>query len=76
MPEVHSLRRWRQSNGVTLAVLADRIGVTPSHLSMIETGNKVPSLDIADKLSRETVDENGIPAVPLTEFVPPKVGAE
>lgn len=52
----HPLRAWRKSQApkVTLATLAARVGVTPSHLSEIETGNNEPSLALAITLSKET----------------------
>lgn len=54
--ETHPVRAWRKSQTpkITLATLADRLGITPSHLSEIEKGNNVPSLALAVKLSRET----------------------
>jgi transcriptional regulator with XRE-family HTH domain len=61
----HALRRWRKGNGLTLVVLAGRVGVTPSHLSEIERGRNRPSLELAAKLSRITKNE-----VPLSDFVP------
>jgi len=60
----HALRLWRKANGITLTVLADRVGVTPSHLSEVENRRNAPSIDLAAKLSRET---DG--AVPLDAFV-------
>jgi transcriptional regulator with XRE-family HTH domain len=52
----HPLRAWRKENGKTLTALAgdERVGVTPSHLSQIETGIKEPSLDLAARLHRVT----------------------
>ena len=38
--------RWRDTAGLTQAELADRVGVTPSYISQIENGKKIP-----DKLS-------------------------
>lgn len=54
--DMHPIRAWRkeQSPKVTLATLADRVGITPSHLSEIEKGNNEPSLALAVKLKRET----------------------
>lgn len=73
----HALRRWRnqQEPKITLTALAVRareLGakVTPSHLSMIETGVKSPSLDLAAKLSRATDNE-----VAINEFVRPTAEA-
>lgn len=66
----HPLRRWRKSEGVTLAALAQEVDVTPSHLSEIERYENNPSIDLADRLSRATsrLGKNGI-AVPLDAFV-------
>ena len=69
MPDDHALRTWRKDKGVTLAALAVRVGVTPSHLSEIENWKNEPSLELAAKLSRETVDDTGAPVVPLDAFV-------
>lgn len=65
----HALRRWREDKGITLAALAGRVAVTPSHLSEIERRRNTPSLELAAKLSDETRDANGVPAVPIAEFV-------
>jgi transcriptional regulator with XRE-family HTH domain len=72
----HPLRRWRKERQVTLKALADKVGVQASHLSEIENGNNKPSLALAAKLSGATADEQGVPAVPLTEFVPQRVAAQ
>lgn len=52
----HPIRAWRKSQEpkVTLAKLAEAVGVTPSHLSEIEKGNNQPSLALASKLSTQT----------------------
>lgn len=76
MPEPHPLRLWRKANHITLAALAIKAGVTPSHLSEIENGNNTPSLELAAKLSRATTGADGVPAVPLTEFVPQAEAAQ
>lgn len=76
MADPHPLRRWRSENKVTLAALAARVGATPSHLSEIERGENVPSLQLADRLSRATAAPDGVPAVPLTEFVPQTEAAQ
>lgn len=61
----HALRRWRhaQKPRITLADLAERMRVKPSHLSQIETGIKNPSIRLAARLSEET-------GIPLESFVP------
>lgn len=42
--------------------LASRVEVVPSHLSQIETGDRLPSLSLASKLSIVT-------GIPIGEFV-------
>ncbi len=54
----HPLRRWRESNGQTQVAMAAKIGVTPSYLSMIENGQKMPSLGVAKRISLAT--DNGV----------------
>jgi transcriptional regulator with XRE-family HTH domain len=62
----HRLREWRHRHRITLAVLADRASVTPSHLSEIENRKNVPSLGLAAALSALTSGE-----VSLADFVVP-----
>ena len=71
MEQVHALRRWRTAHKITLAALADRVGVEPSHLSEIERGKNRPSLQLAAKLSKATAPESNpeAPEVSLSEFV-------
>lgn len=76
MVEVHPLRRWRNRNGMSLATLAGRVGVTASHLSEVETGKNSVSLELAAKLSRETQDDSGVPEVPIERFVPQTEAAQ
>ena len=45
------LRVWREHRGLSAAALAEMIGVTPAHISKIETGKGEPSLAILRKLS-------------------------
>lgn len=56
MDQAHPIRTWRKSQTpkVTLAVLAEQVGVTPSHLSEVENGHNKLSLDLAVKLSEKT----------------------
>ena len=72
----HPLRNWRRKVGtftdrrgakLTLAVLADQLNLVPSALSMIETGDRKPSLSLAAKLSEIT----GIPMIELATFEKP-----
>jgi len=52
----HPLKSWRQRQNpkVTLASLAQRVGVTASHLSEVENYKNEPSLDLTSRLSDET----------------------
>lgn len=68
---IHPLRQWRTTHGITLAELAKRVGVTPSHLSEIERGRNAPSLDLARRLSLQTADETGRFEVATDDFVQP-----
>lgn len=43
------LRRLRQQQGHSLAVVANRIGVTPTRLGCWERGNHRPTLDEVDR---------------------------
>src|SRR5689334_14589271 len=45
------LRRYRETAGVTIEVVADRLGCSPSKVSRIETGhNSATPRDVADML--------------------------
>lgn len=52
----HPLKVWRrgQTPKVTLAALAQRVGVTASHLSEVENYKNEPSLDLTNRLSELT----------------------
>jgi transcriptional regulator with XRE-family HTH domain len=52
----HPLKAWRrvQKPKVTLAALAQRVGVTASHLSEVENYKNEPSLDLTSRLSDVT----------------------
>lgn len=63
MENIHPMKSWRRANDrMTLAELAAKVGVTPSHLSEIENGKNEPSLELAVRLSRET-------GIEVAEFV-------
>lgn len=71
MREPHPLRDWRNRTGtfcgregdiVSQEQLASQVAVVPSHLSQIETGDRLPSLSLASKLS-------SITGIPIGEFV-------
>lgn len=46
------LQRLREANGYTQATFSKLIGISRSHFSQIETGEKAPSLKIALKIKR------------------------
>lgn len=45
------VRRQRRHAGLTQEVLAERAGLHPTYISMIENGHKVPTLDAARQLA-------------------------
>jgi ribosome-binding protein aMBF1 (putative translation factor) len=45
------IRVWREHRGLTAAVLAEMIGVTPAHISTLETGKGEPSISLLKKLA-------------------------
>ena len=52
----HPLKTWRrcQTPKITLATLAQRVGVTASHLSEVENYKNEPSLTLTSRLSEVT----------------------
>ncbi|MAN75720.1 MAG: hypothetical protein CML24_00615 [Rhizobiales bacterium] len=44
------LRSKRKKCGLTLKAVAEELGITFVHLSLIESGKKTPSLGLANKL--------------------------
>lgn len=69
--ESHLLRQWRKAQNpkLTLEALAKKAKVEPSHLSMIETGKRVPSLALAAELSALT-------GIPIERFLPQSEAAQ
>jgi DNA-binding XRE family transcriptional regulator len=65
------LRKFRIAAGRTLADLAEQVGVVPSHLSQIETGQRTPSLGLASRLAAFT----GISIDKIAAFDKSKDGA-
>ena len=57
-PKRTPLQTYLDDNNMTLAVLADRVGVGVPMLSLVSRGLRQPSLDVAFRLQQET----GIPA--------------
>lgn len=45
------IRVWREYRGLTAAMLAEMIGVTPAHISKLETGRGAPSIALLRKLA-------------------------
>lgn len=45
------IRVWREHRGLTAAVLAELIGVTPAHISKLETAKGEPSIGLLKKLA-------------------------
>lgn len=45
------VRVWREYRGLTAAMLAEIIGVTPAHVSKLETGKGEPSIGLLRKLA-------------------------
>lgn len=45
------IRVWREHRGLTAAVLAETIGVTPAHISKLETGKGEPSIGLLKRLA-------------------------
>lgn len=58
----HPLRTWRHDNGWSLDDLAEEVGLSNPHLSLVERGLKGLSLGTAVKLSKFT-------GLPLEAFV-------
>lgn len=67
----HPMRRWRKANNRTLTVMAEAVGVKPSHLSQIECGHKHPSINLASRLVRasEELAQPGQDGIKLDDFV-------
>lgn len=51
---MENLRDYRKRNGMTLAELAAKVGVTPGQLSRIETGESGTTLAVAVRIEEET----------------------
>lgn len=49
----HSIRVWREYRGLTLQALADRVGISKSYLSQIESGNRSGSADVLKRIAAE-----------------------
>ena len=45
------LHLWREYRGLTLQALADRVGISKSYLSQIESGNRNGSIDVMKRIA-------------------------
>lgn len=48
-----TLRMMREAHGVTLRTMAARVGVSPSHLSRIESGERAAGAELTVRLCEE-----------------------
>ena len=61
LPSLHTRMRSRRSHlGLTGAQLAERAGISPSYVSLIEKGAKVPDEGVAADLARALEDDEGL----------------
>ena len=67
---MQALREFRVERGMSQAELALRAGCTPSHVSLVETGKRQPSIATLRRLSEALRIEPG------RLLVGPRVGAE
>ena len=56
-----ALRAYLQAAKLSQSAFARQLGIQRSHLSMILSGTRTPSLELAARIERET----GVPAVSL-----------
>lgn len=54
METAHPLSAWLDTNGVKQAQFANDIGMSESHLSLILSGQRMPSPQLAVKIERLT----------------------
>ena len=47
------IRQLRKEKGMTQGVFAEKIGVTPQYLSLVEINKKSPSTDLIEKMAKE-----------------------
>ncbi|HID53411.1 MAG TPA: XRE family transcriptional regulator, partial [Anaerolineae bacterium] len=45
------LRLWREYRGLTLQALADRVGISKSYLSQIESGDRNGSIEVMKRIA-------------------------
>jgi DNA-binding XRE family transcriptional regulator len=46
------LRVWREHRGLSASALAATVGITPAHVSKLETGRGEPSISVLKRLSK------------------------
>jgi len=45
-----TLRMMREAHGVKLRELAEMVGISPSHLSRVESGERAAGVDLTDRI--------------------------
>src|SRR5262245_862185 len=61
LPGLHTrIKARRMQLGLTGAQLAEQAGISPSYVSLIEGGAKVPDEDVAARLSRVLADDDDL----------------
>jgi transcriptional regulator with XRE-family HTH domain len=56
MKAIHPLKRWLFEHQHTLATFGEKVNASASHLSMILSGKKTPSFDLAARIAKATKD--------------------
>jgi transcriptional regulator with XRE-family HTH domain len=56
---MQALREFRIERGMSQAQLAERAGCTPSHVSLVESGKRSPSIATLRRLSEALLVEPG-----------------
>lgn len=49
----NTIKQLRKRKGINQQVLADRLGVTQTYLSLIESNQKTPSINLINSISKE-----------------------
>lgn len=60
VPIHERIRRRREERGIQAYVLAERLGISASYISLIESGKKVPSEEIARRIAQALEDDEEI----------------
>lgn len=48
----HPLRVWREHRGLSAVQVAEAVGITPAHVSKLESGKGDPSVSVLTKLAK------------------------